>query len=224
VLESLGVVVARLAPNLAPIRRPRRATVTAAIVGAGAWTPAGPAAAAVAAVVALAAVWHSIPGIRPSAAAIYVVGATAIAAAFTVVTTVAIAAAAPLAARRAIAVHAFSEDLQVWQARFSVEEQHEWQLTARLQKSLQILSPSIKQQPQHKNKTVEAQVWSVFLYSFTESVSPGGWGHRNWTHGNRTHCSVTRLLHEKIGSVEPSLAVMLPQWSSIFQTISTSGR
>jgi hypothetical protein len=113
VLESLGVVVARLAPNLAPIRRPRRATVTAAIVGAGAWTPAGPAAAAVAAVVALAAVWHSIPGIRPSAAAIYVVGATAIAAAFTVVTTVAIAAAAPLAARRAIAVHAFSEDLQV---------------------------------------------------------------------------------------------------------------
>jgi hypothetical protein len=113
VLESLGVVVARLTLGLAPIRRPRRATVTAAIVGAGAWTPAGPAAAAVAAVVALAAVWHSIPGIRPSAAAIYVVGATAIAAAFTVVTTVAIAAAAPLAARRAIAVHAFSEDLQV---------------------------------------------------------------------------------------------------------------
>jgi Trk-type K+ transport system membrane component len=114
VLESLGVAVARLAPNLAPIRRPRRATVTAAIVGAEAWTPAGPAAAAVAAVVALlATVWHPIPGIRPSAAAIYVVGATAIAAAFTVVTTAAIAAAAPLAARRAVAVHAFSEDLQV---------------------------------------------------------------------------------------------------------------
>ena len=124
-LESLGVIVARLALNPAPIRRPRRATVTAAIVGAGAWTPAGPAAAAVAAVVALAAVWHSIPGIRPSAAAIYVVGATAIAAAFTVVTTVAIAAAAPLAARRAIAVHAFSEDLQVAGSLISVEEQHE---------------------------------------------------------------------------------------------------
>ena len=111
-LESLGVIVARLALNPAPIRRPRRATVTAAIVGVGAWPP-GPAAAAVAAVVALAAVWHPIPGIRPSAAAIYVVGATAIAAAFTVVTTAAIAAAAPLAARRAVAVHAFSEDLQV---------------------------------------------------------------------------------------------------------------
>ena len=105
-LESLGIVVARLALNLAPIRRPRRATVTAAIVVAGAWTPAGSAAAAVAAVVELAAVWHPIPGTRPSAAAIFVVGATAIAAAFTVVTAAAIAAAAPLAAKRAIAVHA----------------------------------------------------------------------------------------------------------------------
>ena len=109
VLESLGVVVARLTLGLAPARRLRRATVTAAIVGAGAWTP-GPAAAAVAAVLALATVWHPIPGIRPSAAAIFVVGATAIAAAFTVVTAVAIAAAAAarLAAWRAIAVHAYA--------------------------------------------------------------------------------------------------------------------
>ena len=73
-LESLGVVVARLTLNLAPARRSRRATVTAAIVGAGAWTP-GPSA-AVPAVVELATVWHPIPGIRPSAAAIFVVGAT----------------------------------------------------------------------------------------------------------------------------------------------------
>ena len=107
-MGSKQVVVARLTLGLAPARRPRRATETAAIVGAGAWTP-GPAA-AIAAVVALATVWHPIPGIRPSAAAIFVVGATAIAAAFTVVTTVAIAAAAaaPLAAGRAIAVHAYA--------------------------------------------------------------------------------------------------------------------
>jgi hypothetical protein len=75
------------------------------LIGAGAWTP-GPAAAIVA-VAALATVWHPIRGIRPSAAAIFVVGAMAavIAAAPTVVT-VAAAAAAPLATRRAIAVHA----------------------------------------------------------------------------------------------------------------------
>ena len=106
-MGSKQVVVARLTLGLAPARRLRRATVTAAIVGAGAWPP-GPAAAAVAAVVALATVWHPIPGTRPSAAAKFVVGATVIGAALTVVTAVAIAAAAaaPLATRRAIAVHA----------------------------------------------------------------------------------------------------------------------
>ena len=77
--------------------------MAAAIVGAGAWTP-GPAA-AVAPNVALATVWHPIPGIRSSAAAILVVRATFAA---TVVTAVAVAAtaASPWAARRAAAVHA----------------------------------------------------------------------------------------------------------------------
>ena len=96
------------------------------LIGAGAWTP-GPAAAAVSAVLALATVRHPIPGIRPSAATIFVVEATVIGAAPTVVTAVAIAAAAaaPLAAGRAIAVHAFSEDLQVTGSLLTVEEQHE---------------------------------------------------------------------------------------------------
>ena len=77
-----------------------------AIFGAGARTP-GPAAA----VVALVAVWHAASGIRSSAAAIFVVGATVavIAAALTIVTAVAAAAAAPLAARRATAVHAYTQ-------------------------------------------------------------------------------------------------------------------
>ena len=74
-LESLGVVIARLTLDLTPAHgRPRRATVTVAIVGAGAWTP-GPAAAVTAvAVVALATVWHPIPGIRSSIVAVCVVG------------------------------------------------------------------------------------------------------------------------------------------------------
>ena len=120
VLESLGVVVARLTLNLAPIHRPRRATVTAAIVGAGAWTP-GPDAAVVA-VAVLATVWHPIPGIRPSAATIFVVEATVIGAAPTVVTAVAIAAAAaaPLAAGRAIAVHAYAFAFCIQEASFRV--------------------------------------------------------------------------------------------------------
>ena len=98
----------RLTLGLGPARWPRRATVAAAIVGAGAWSP-GPAA-AVAPIVALATVRHPIPGIRSSAAAIFVVGATAavIAVAPTVVAAVAVAAtaAAALAARRRTAVHA----------------------------------------------------------------------------------------------------------------------
>jgi hypothetical protein len=125
VLESLGVVVARLTLNLAPARRSRRATVTAAIVGAGAWPP-GPDAAVVAAVVALATVWHPIPGIRPSAATIFVVEATVIGAAPTVVTAVAIAAAAaaPLAAGRAIAVHAYAFAFCIQAASFRVTAMH----------------------------------------------------------------------------------------------------
>ena len=64
------------------------------------------AAAAVAPIVALATVWHPIPGIRSSAAAIFVVEVTVVAAAPTVVTAVAVAATAaasapPLAARSA---------------------------------------------------------------------------------------------------------------------------
>ena len=110
--------------DLPPARRQRRAAVAAAIVGAGAWTP-GPDAAVVA-VAVLATVWHPIPGIRPSAAAIYVVGATAIAAAFTVVTAVAIAAAAaaPLAAGRAIAVHAYAFAFCIQAASFRVTAMH----------------------------------------------------------------------------------------------------
>ena len=71
--ESLGVVVACLTLDLAFARgRPRRTTVTVAIVGS--WTP-GPAAAVTAvAVVALATVWHPIPGIRSSIVAVCVVG------------------------------------------------------------------------------------------------------------------------------------------------------
>ena len=102
--ESLGVVVACLTLDLAfARRRPRRTTVTVAIVGS--WTP-GPAA-AVAVVVALPKVRHPIPGIRSSAAAIFVVRATF---AVTVVTAAAVAAtaAAPLVARRATAVHAYT--------------------------------------------------------------------------------------------------------------------
>ena len=106
-LESQRVV-ARL--NATPARRPRRATVTAAVVGAGAWTP-GPAASAAAAVVELAPVWHPTPGIRSSAAAIFVVGATVavIAAAPAVVIAVAAAAAAAAAAPPALrsAAHAY---------------------------------------------------------------------------------------------------------------------
>ena len=71
-LESLRVVACL---DRSPARWPRRSTVAAAFVGAGAWTP-GP----VAAVpdLALAAVWCPIPGsIRPSAVAIVVIGATA---------------------------------------------------------------------------------------------------------------------------------------------------
>ena len=71
-LEILRVVACL---DRSPARWPRRSTVAAAFVGAGAWTP-GP----VAAVpdLALAAVWCPIPGsIRPSAVAIFVVGATA---------------------------------------------------------------------------------------------------------------------------------------------------
>ena len=78
-LESLGVVIARLTLDLTPAHgRPRRATVTVAIVGAGAWTP-GPAAAVTAvAVVALATVWHPIPGVRSSAVAILVIATAAV--------------------------------------------------------------------------------------------------------------------------------------------------
>ena len=94
--------------DLAPDHgRPRRATAAVAIVGARARTP-GPAA-TVTAVVALVVVWHATSGIRSSAAAIFVVGATVIAAALTIVTAVAAAAAAPLAARRATAVHAYTQ-------------------------------------------------------------------------------------------------------------------
>ena len=110
VLERKRAVVVRLTLDLAPDHgRPRRATATVAIVGAGARTP-GPAA-AVAAVVALVAAWRATSGIRSPAAAIFVVGATVaiIAAAPTVVTAVAAAAAAPLAARTATAVHAYSQ-------------------------------------------------------------------------------------------------------------------
>ena len=89
VLESLGVEVARLTLDLAPAHgRPRRATVTAAIVIAGAWVPGT---VAVAPIVALAAVWHPTSGIRSSAATSFVV---AVAAALAVVTALAVAAAA----------------------------------------------------------------------------------------------------------------------------------
>ena len=103
-LESLRVVACL---DRSPARWPRRSTVAAAFVGAGAWTPG-----TVAAVpdLALAAVWCPIPGsIRPSAVAIFVVGFTAavIEAPPTVhaVTAVAIAAPAPSSG----AVHAYTE-------------------------------------------------------------------------------------------------------------------
>ena len=104
VLDSLGVEVARLTLDQAPAHgRPRRATVTAAIIGAGAWAP-GPI--TVAPIVTLAAVWHPSSGIRPSAAASFVVAA--IAAALAVVTAVAVAAAAAPPRRRTTgAVHAY---------------------------------------------------------------------------------------------------------------------
>ena len=106
VLESLGVEVARLTLDLAPAHgRPRRATVTAAIVGAGAWAP-GPV--TVAPIVTLAAVWHPTSGIRSSAAASFVVAV--IAAALAVVTAVAVAAAAAPPRRRATAaLHAYKQ-------------------------------------------------------------------------------------------------------------------
>ena len=104
-LESLRVVACL---GRSPARWPRRTTVAAAFVAAGAWTP-GP----VAAVpdLPLAAVWCPIPGsIRPSAVAIFVLGGTAavIEAPPTVhaVTAVAIAAPAPSSWS---AVHAYTE-------------------------------------------------------------------------------------------------------------------
>ena len=104
VLGSLGVEVARLALDQAPAHgSPRRATVTAAIVGAGAWAP-GPI--TVAPIVTLAAVWHPTSGTRSSAAASFVVAV--IAAALAVVTPVAVAAAAaPPRRRTTAAVHAY---------------------------------------------------------------------------------------------------------------------
>ena len=109
-LESKRAEVVRLTLDLAPAHgRPRRATAAVATVVAGARTP-GPSS-TFAAVVALVVVWHATSGIRSSAAAIFVVGATvAVAAAPTVVTAVAVAAAAPLAARRPTAVHAYRMD------------------------------------------------------------------------------------------------------------------
>ena len=65
VLDSLRVVACL---ELAPTRRPRRAA--AAIVGAGAWTPATVTPAVMA--VALAAAW--IPGVRSSAIFVIVIG------------------------------------------------------------------------------------------------------------------------------------------------------
>ena len=110
VLESLGVEVARLTLDLAPAHeRPRRATVTAAIVGAGAWAP-GPV--TVAPIVTLAAVWHPTSGIRSSAAASFVVAV--IAASLAVVTALAVAvaaAAAPPRRRTTAAVHAFASSV-----------------------------------------------------------------------------------------------------------------
>ena len=114
-LERKRAVVVRLTLDLAPAHgRPRRATATVAIVGAGARTP-GPAA-AVTAVVAPVAGWRATPGIRSPAAASFVVGATVtvFAAALTIVTAVAVAAAAPLAARRPAAVHAYHEVRWGW--------------------------------------------------------------------------------------------------------------
>ena len=102
VLESLGVDVARLALDQAPAHgSTRRATVTAAIVGAGAWAP-GPV--TVAPIVTLAAVWHPTSGTRSSATASFVVAV--IAAALAVVTPVSVAAAAaPPRRRTTAAVH-----------------------------------------------------------------------------------------------------------------------
>ena len=71
VLDSLGVKVACLTLDLAPAHgRPRRATVTAAIVGAGARAPGT---VTVAPIVALAAVWHPSSGTQWSGAARFVV-------------------------------------------------------------------------------------------------------------------------------------------------------
>ena len=102
-----GFVAATRGLVIPSFGRPRRVTVTAAIVGAGAWTPDPAAAVAAVAVVALATVWHPIAGIRSSAAAIFVVSSAVavIAAAPTVHAATAVAVAAS-AAVPSTAVHA----------------------------------------------------------------------------------------------------------------------
>ena len=61
--------------ELAPVRRPRRAAVAAAIAGAGPWTTGPVVVAAGIAFVALAPApaWHLILGIRSSAVSIFVI-------------------------------------------------------------------------------------------------------------------------------------------------------